>query len=855
MKALPLLAALLASGSLLMAQSAGSAGTVSGTVVDPSGLVVAGAKVQIRNSISGYTQSVVSDTKGTFRLYHLPPNPYHLEVNADGFATAVRDLQIRTSVPVELRIALEIRKEVTTMHVEADDLVENVPFAHNDVDSSAIAKLPVSSPGSGLSDTIMMSTPGVVSDSNGFFHPLGDHAQTSFVIDGQPINDQQSKQFSTQLPVNAIQSLELVTGLANAEYGDKTSLVVNAVTRSGLGQKPHGEFSTYYGSFGTIGEQTAIGLGGAKWGNFLSANVERSGRFLDTPEFWPIHDTGNNATFFDHFDFNPTPKNAFHLNLMGARNWFQVPNTYEQPGQDQRQRVTSFNIAPGYQRTFNANTLLTVNPFFRRDQVNFYPSRDLEADTPATLAQSRSLINYGFRTDLSWIHHAHNIKMGIQAMQTKLSESFRLGITDAAFNPVCIDGDGAGQLLPGITDPTACAGLGFDANPDLQPGLVPYDLSRGGRLFNFNARGNVNQFAAYIQDQITLGRLSLSAGLRIDHYDGPVSDHAVQPRLGISYQIKQSGTVLRASYGRTFETPYNENLLLSSAVGTGGLASNIFGAFGATPLRPGRRNQFNTGFQQSIGRYLQVDADYFWKFTDNAYDFDVLLNTPVYFPISWRKSKIDGVGVRLATPNLRGFQAYATLGHTRARFFGPENGGLLFNSPVDASVFRIDHDQAFQQNTNLRYQRGHDGTWFNFTWRYSSGLVAGDISSAADALALTPGEQAAIGFYCGGRQATIANPITACNPATQTYGAVRLRIPAEGTADADLNPPRIAPRHTFDVGIGHDNLLHGEKFKLTARLTIVNLTNNVALYNFLSTFSGTHFIAPRSYTGQIGFVF
>jgi len=75
MKALPFLAALLASGSLLMAQSAGSAGTVTGTVVDPSGLVVAGAKVQIRNSITGYTQSSASDTKGTFRLLHLPPNP------------------------------------------------------------------------------------------------------------------------------------------------------------------------------------------------------------------------------------------------------------------------------------------------------------------------------------------------------------------------------------------------------------------------------------------------------------------------------------------------------------------------------------------------------------------------------------------------------------------------------------------------------------------------------------------------------------------------------------------------------------------------------------------------------------
>src|SRR6202043_260649 len=101
-------------------------------------------------------------------------------------------------------------------------LLENVPYAHNDVDISSLSKLPVSSPGSGVSDAVILSSGAVASDSNGFFHPLGDHAQTSFSIDGQPISDQQSKAFSTQIPVNAIQNMEIVTGTPNAEYGDKT---------------------------------------------------------------------------------------------------------------------------------------------------------------------------------------------------------------------------------------------------------------------------------------------------------------------------------------------------------------------------------------------------------------------------------------------------------------------------------------------------------------------------------------------------------------------------------------------------------------------------------------------------------
>ena len=205
---------------------------------------------------------------------------------------------MRSSVPVALKVALSLAGEHAAVTVEASGvaMLENVPYAHNDVDRELYSKLPTSAPGSGLSDAITLASPGVVADSNGFFHPLGDHAQTSFSIDGQPICDQQSKQFSTQIPLNAIQSMELITGAPGAEFGDKTSLVVNAMTRSGLGQKPFGSFAAQYGSFGTIGEEATLGLGGAKFGNFLAANSLRSGRFLDTPEFRPIHDVGNSET-------------------------------------------------------------------------------------------------------------------------------------------------------------------------------------------------------------------------------------------------------------------------------------------------------------------------------------------------------------------------------------------------------------------------------------------------------------------------------------------------------------------------------------------------------------------------------
>jgi hypothetical protein len=247
-----------------------------------------------------------------------------------------------------------------------------------------------------------------------------------------------------------------------------------------------------------------------------------------------------------------------------------------------------------------------------------------------------------------------------------------------------------------------------------------------------------------------------------------------------------------------------------------------------------------------------VDADYFWKYTDNAYDFDTLFSTPITFPITWRKSKIDGVGVRVSTTNIHGFQVFTTMGHTRARYFGPEVGGIIFNSPLNNHVFRIDHDQAFQQTTILRYQRPKNGPWANFTWRYDSGLVAAHVPDIATALNLTGAEQLAIGFSCGSQLPTLSSPITECASGAT---ASRLRIPKEGTENDDTNPPRVAPRNLFNIGVGTDNLLHSERGRVTLAFTVVNLTNQVSLYNFLSTFSGTHFVEPRTYQAAIGFVF
>src|SRR6202040_230955 len=242
-----------------------------------------------------------TDSQGSFTFSNIPQNPYHMAVEEKGFGTFAQDVDVRSSVPVAVNVALTVEGSSSTITVEGGgDLIENDSTFHTDVDRALFDKLPLESQSSSVSSLVTLSTPGVAADSNGLFHGLGDHAENSFSVDGQPITDQQSKVFSNQIPLNSIQSLEVISGAPPAEYGDKTSLVINVTTRSGQGvTTPHGSVTTSYGSFGTGNVDFDFAYGGKKWGNFIAVNGLRTGRFLDPPETTALRAKGNEENVFD----------------------------------------------------------------------------------------------------------------------------------------------------------------------------------------------------------------------------------------------------------------------------------------------------------------------------------------------------------------------------------------------------------------------------------------------------------------------------------------------------------------------------------------------------------------------------
>jgi hypothetical protein len=890
----------LALGVSANAQSGGSSTSVTGTVVDQTDAVVPDATVEIRNPVSAFQRTTKTDSAGKFAIANVPFNPYHVSVTAEGFNSYSQDTDVRSVVPVNLNISLKVQgsEESVTVEAAGGDLLENDSTFHTDVDRDLFDKIPLESSSSSVSSLITLATPGIAADSNGLFHGMGDHAENSFSVDGQPITDQQSKVFSNQIPLDSIQSMEVISGAPPAEFGEKASVVINVTTRSGQGETtPHGAVTASYGSFGTSNVGFNFGYGGQKWGNFVSANGLNSGRFLDPPEFTVMHAKGNEENIFDRVDLQLSNTDSIHLNLGFTRSWFQTPNSFDAQNAtawsglvvdnggldpngnvvgpaDQRSQIKTFNIAPSWTRLLNSNTVFTLGAFVRRDQFNYYPSGNPFADLAPDLqqeklSQDRTLTNAGIRSDISYVKGIHNIKTGVTYQHTFLDENNRFGVVDPTLNFVCFNADGSPNTDPTVTSPGQCGGAenpGGSSNPGFNPILLPFDLTRGGGLFPFNGHADIKLLSLYVQDAITRGNWALNLGLRGDIYNGLTSHKEAQPRIGIAYNIKKTNTVLRASYARILETPFNENLVLSSA----GCANPVLNPLltcssnVVTPFSPGWRNEFHVGLQQAFGRYLVFSGEYVWKYTHNAYDFGVFGSTPLTFPIEWNNSKIPAFAGRVSVPNFHGFSALFVFSSVTSRFFNPQIGGAGAVPPgssgSDFTPFRIDHDEKFNQTTHMQYQPWKTGPWVGFNWRYDSGLVAGAVPVSDGgpvdlaASGLTPDQEFQAGMFCGSVHATPTTPLPSPCPAAE-FGSTLVSIPAPGTASDDKNPPRVAPRHLFDITVGDDNLFRGDKYKWSLQLTAINVTNKVALYNFLSTFTGTHYVTPRSFTAELGFTF
>ncbi len=232
-------------------------------------------------------------------------------------------------------------------------------------------------------------------------------------------------------------------------------------------------------------------------------------------------------------------------------------------------------------------------------------------------------MNAGVHSDFSYVKGINNITRSARSTARRsCARAIPLGIVESTYNAPCIDAS-TGVSLPGYSSPADCIAPNLAVNPNYTSVLSLYDLTRGGSDYWWLGRTDVKELALYAEDQIKLKNWNFNVGLREDVYNGLTKANQIEPRVGVAYNVKPSKSVLSISYARTLETPFNENLVLSSngcanAVLSPLLACNQ-GASGT--LDPGYRNEFHVSLQQQLGKNVVFSGEYIWKYTHNAFDF------------------------------------------------------------------------------------------------------------------------------------------------------------------------------------------------------------------------------------------
>ena len=783
--------------------AAAGAGSIRGRVVGPDGAAMVAVDLHLRNDVTGFRADAVTAADGSFQIFNVPFNPYELHAESKGFKPVHLGVEVRTTLPYEVSITLQVvtASEAITVSAEATaaQLETDSSSSHVDIDKSYIGRAPASMASRAMEELIT-ATPGFAKDENGRYHFQGSHSQGQYVVDGQTISDQTGVTFSNSIDPGIAQSIEVIYGNVPAEYGDKVGAVVNMATKSGLANPLKAELYGGLARFSTYEGGLNVGGGSRTLGVFASLTGSQSDRFLDPVNFDNLHNEGNTERGFLRLDYaSPDLTNLLHVTALLGRTRRDVTNDYEQDaaGQDQFVKSRDQNYNLGFTHVLSSHSTFDVNLYGRLAAFDLYSS---PGDTPVTARSTRSIDNYGVAPSFSYSSGAHELKVGAVYKSFPMHERFQFGITD-----------------PGFNDPES---------EEYNPNLSPYDLSRGGQLFDFTGARTGTYYALYAQDNVKWKGLTANLGLRYDRNDLPSVGDALEPRLGLAYYVASTRTVLRAAYNRVLYTPEYENVLLSSSAQAASLAPPDVieaGALGngslLVPVE--KQNYYMVGAQQAVGSRLRADVAFWWRRGTGAGDQEQFFDTGVVFPISFAEGRFDGWDARLDLAPTHGLRGFVSLGHVHAVYVPPPTGGLFLEADaidaVTGGPFLIDHDQKLQVQGQLLYDLGRSGVWLGANLRYDSGLVT---DPSPDELREDPNDAFAAPYV----------------------------VVHSGTA---FDPNRVRARTVSNFSLGFDLARHGIPIALQADL--LNAFDTKGVYNIQSVFGGTHVIPPRTFAFRARF--
>jgi hypothetical protein len=767
--ALPLLA--------LSVNAQSNAGELRLKVTGPDGLPLK-ALVELSSDSLQFHRSFSTDDSGQLVARSLPFGRYRLQVQRESFSPYDGLIEIHSALPTEYVVKLSIAALSTAVNVTADStlLDPERTTTINHLDSKAIADRPASLPGRSLPD-LVNSQPGWLYEGNAVLHPRGSEYQTQFVVDGIPLTDNRSPSFGPEIEADDVDSLTIYTAGIPAEYGRKMGGVIEVNTLRDAQPGLHGQAVLSGGSFDTAG---AFARAQDSWGhNTLgaSASGNMTARYLNpvVPENYT--NRGTTGDFSLSYDRDLISKDRLTLNVRHELSRFEIPNEQLQqfpqlqdpPGTiPQLQTAGNFETMGmlSYQHIFSHNVLANIRGMVRDN------SDDLNSNNGAwpIAAFLHNDFKEGYFNAALAIHHGrHEWKAGLESDNLFLHENFSDIIT---------------------------------ANPaDL---YYPFDPGTPTTFAFTGSRPDLEQ-SAYIQDLIHLGKWTVNAGVRWDHYQLVVNQNAVSPRFSVGRYFSAANLIVHASYDRVFQTPSFENILLASSPSVISLNPNVL----RLPIKPSHGNYFEFGASKSFLNQIRFDTSYFRRYVGNFADDDQILNTAVSFPIAFRKAVIYGAEGKLELPHWNRFSGFLSYSYIVGNVWSPVTGGLFVGDDATTQLPKHFPDSQDQRNTlrvRLRYQL-LSRLWIAAGSEYGSGL---------------PFEF------------------------TGTYDQALAEYGQQVVDRINFSDGRVRPNSSFDLSVGAD-LYKKENRSIRLQADAENLNNRLNVIDFGGLFSGNAIAPPRSY--------
>ena len=623
---------------------------------------------------------------------------------------------------------------------------------------------------------IILRSPGVVQDSamNDGLHVRGEMANLQYRINDVLLPEGITG-FGLEIDPRYVESLRLVTGSLPAQYGFRTSGIVDIRSKSGAFENG-GTAEVYGGSFDTIRPSFEYGGTSGPWNYFVDGSYEHNALGIENP-------TSSSNALHDDTDQYKTflyasriLSDTARVSFIGSASYsdFQVPNTPGLPVGTSPDGSTPWNSAgSGLPASFNSSNLNEnqneqnyygvvayqksagdfngqLSLFGRGSGVHFMPDSigDLYFNGVASDVK-RDLVSGGIQADASYeLGDKHTIRGGAMFLAENVTE-------DSTTTVFPVDGDG---------NPTG----------------APYPIADNHSLYGLFT-------GLYLQDEWKIfSKFTVNYGARFDAFNSSFdNEYQLSPRVNLIYQPTDS-TTLHAGYSRYFTPPTVESVSGSDIARFSG-TSNGSEVTQDDPVKAERANYFDAGISQKLAPGLQVGVDGYYKDTKNQLDDGLFGQTLIPSAFNYALGRIYGVEFTGSYAR-GGFSAYANVTWSQTQGKGISSAQFLFDDAGTLQYFKnhwinLDHDQRVTGSFGAAY-----------LWKEGAKTTT---RVYLDAL----------------------------------YGS-GLRADGGGTIGGSLNPDDPIPNGTtlpayYSINLGAEqSFTIGKNRTLKARLDVVNVTDN-----------------------------